>query len=176
MSGKDLIRETIHQAVVQHNLTFKALLIAFLNIVFPLVLPVIGVTLLMFIDLWSGYQYHKRESIPFHSKGFGYTIQKWLNFLLGILVTTTVDLIIIENSGLTTSMILTNIYIVMQALRELKSISEHFNNLSLSRAAKALYKWLKARDKSLYEFVDEETVEAKKEKEDKIKNPPKPLK
>lgn len=176
MDGRSFIEETIKQAVSQHNLSFKALLIAFLNIIFPLVLPIVGVSVLMLIDLWSGYQYHKRNNIPFHSKGLGHTIQKWLNFLLGIIVTTTVDLIIIENSGLTTSMILTNIYIVMQALRELKSISEHFNGLNLKRSIRALYRWLKSNNSDLYEFIDDEVQDKEKEKEEVIKNPPPPKK
>lgn len=163
MKNRTELSKVFHEALVNHDFTLKAILIALFNIVFPLLWPIIGITVLMVVDLWSAYQANKRIGVKFNSKGFGRTISKWVEFIVGVLVTVIVDLIFIEYFGVMGFMFLTNIFMVFTALRELKSISENFSGLELGRAVRALMKYFKREKISLYEAIDEE-LQAKKDK------------
>jgi len=160
MKTREEFAKVLFDQLLKHDFTLKIFFIASLNILLPLVWPLIGISLLMLIDLYTAYQASKREGIPFNSKGLGNTIKKWVEFLIGIIVTTIIDLlaVLILNIDLH---FFTNILIMITALRELKSISENFAGLSLTSATKVFIKFIGSKSK-LYEIIDQELESEKK--------------
>ena len=164
-------RKIITDSLIDHNFTIKATIIAALNLTLPLIWPILGITALMIIDLWTAYNANKKYGVPFKSKGLGKTGEKWINFLIGVIVVVIVDTLC-SYYEVIPAMILTNIYITLSALRELKSISENFSGLGLARIIKVITKYITTKKIDLYEIIDEELKdkESKVQQENKVKH------
>ena len=162
MKKREEFSQWLFETLIKHDFTIKVFFIGALNILLPLIWPLIGVSMLMLIDLYTSYQSSRRDGIRFHSKGIGLSIRKWLEFLIGVIVTTIIDLLCVRFLNVSFHFF-TSIFIMLAALRELKSISENFAGLGLASAMRVFLKFLGTKNTKLYEAIDKE-LESKKKK------------
>lgn len=169
--NKRNIIEIVSEQLDVHGLTIKSIIITLLGMTLPFVFPFIGITILVLIDFWTSYKAGKAVGLNLYSEGLRKCGKKWTEYFLTLIVCIIVDAIIMTTQDYW-EYIFSNVALVWIAITELKSISENFAGVSLSKVLKIVIKYVSSQftnnKKEIADLLKEE-VDSKKFKEFKIK-------